>query len=252
MKRKITIEIRGLSVNFGEIWALKGIETTIPAGTISAIIGPNGAGKTTFLQAILGKVKYQGSIEFRDQNRDLISPQLSYVPQKMELDRGVPLTVYDFMTMSHCRHPLWIPHRKSNRSLIESWLHTVSAEHLLFKQFGKLSGGEIQRVLLALALMNEPEVILMDEPEAGIDVMGEELFRQLLHSIKTKGDITLVMVSHDLALVNSICDLVYCINQTLRCQGKSIEVLTPQNLTQLFGGELSLYSHRHLNGGKDL
>lgn len=245
MKRKISIEIDGLTVRLGNITALENISAVIGSGTITAVIGPNGAGKTTLLQAIMGTVPYEGSISFRYDNGDEVIPRLSYVPQRMEFDRGIPMTVYDFISMSHCRHPLWIPHRKTNRPLIESRLKTVSAEHLLFRQFGKLSGGEVQRVILALALMNDPEILLMDEPEAGIDVIGEQLFQELLRRINEKGDMTLLMVSHDLAMVNTCCDHVLCINKTIRCQGPSPDVMTGENLKEVFGGELGIYVHRH-------
>lgn len=245
MKRKISIEIENLYVRLGGMIILDNIHSHIEPGTINSIIGPNGAGKTTLLQAILGCVDYAGRIIFKDQNDNEVKPRLSYVPQKMDFDRGIPLTVYDFMSMSHCSHPLWIPHEKDNLPQIKSRLSIVSAEHLIFRQFGKLSGGEIQRVLLALALMNDPEVLLMDEPEAGIDVMGEQLFQELLANIRKSSEMTLVFVSHDLSLVNTLADKVICINKVIQCQGSSPEVMTSDNLQSLFGGGTGVYMHKH-------
>ena len=248
MSRKISIEIDNLRVHYGDITVLDDISAAIEAGTITALIGPNGAGKTTLLQALLGLVDYSGKIIYRDQDGSRINPILSFVPQKMEFDRGIPMTVYDFMTLPFCHHPLWIPHKKTNRPQIESRLETVSAQHLMFRQFGKLSGGEMQRVMLAMALMNDPEVMLLDEPDAGIDVMGERLFRELLKKIQAEGHITLIMVSHDLSLVNALSDKVICINRKIHCQGKSPEVLTSENLKDLFGGDSGIYLHSHKEG----
>ena len=245
MKRKVSIKIENLTVRLGGITILDNINSYIGQGTINSIIGPNGAGKTTLLNTLLGCVDYEGKVLYLDEHDNEIKPRMSYVPQKMEFDRGIPLTVYDFMSMSHCRHPLWIPHKKDNLPLIESRLSIVAAGHLMFRQFGKLSGGEIQRVMLALALMNDPEVLLMDEPEAGIDVMGEQLFKELLKNIRDKSEMTLVFVSHDLSLVNSLSDNVLCINRVIQCQGSSPEVMTSENLRTLFGGDSGIYKHEH-------
>jgi len=245
VKRKVSVKIENLTVRMGGITILDNINSYLGHGTINSIIGPNGAGKTTLMNTLLGCVEFEGKITYLDEQENAIKPRMSYIPQKMEFDRGIPLTVYDFMSMTHCHHPLWIPHKKDNIPLIQSRLSIVGAERLMFRQFGKLSGGEIQRVLLALALMNDPEILLMDEPEAGIDVMGEQLFQELLKNIRDKSDMTLVFVSHDLSLVNSLADNVLCINKTIQCQGSSPEVMTSENLRMLFGGDSGIYKHEH-------
>jgi len=248
LKRRITINIENLNVRLGEVPALTEISIAIQAGSITAVIGPNGAGKTTLLRAIMGMIHYSGNITFTNEDGAEVIPQISYVPQSMDIDRGIPMTVYDFMSLPHCHHPLWIPHKKTNLAKIESRLELVSARHLMFRQFGKLSGGEMQRVMLAMALMNDPEILLMDEPDAGIDVMGEQMFQDLLRNIQQEGKITMILISHDLSLVNSLSDSVICINRRIQCMGSKTEVLTSANLKELFGGDPAIYMHTHSHG----
>jgi zinc transport system ATP-binding protein len=235
----------------GEVSALTDINATILPGSITAVIGPNGAGKTTLLRTIMRMVPHSGIISFTDEGGTETIPQTSYVPQSMDIDRGIPMTVYDFMSLPYCHHPLWIPHKKTNLAKIESRLDLVSAKHLIFRQFGKLSGGEMQRVMLAMALMNDPEILLMDEPDAGIDVMGEKMFHDLLKNIQAEGNITMILVSHDLSLVNSLSDNVICINRKIQCMGSNTEVLTSANLRELFGGDSAIYLHDHSHGNRD-
>ena len=241
------IEIKDLSVTLNGIHILQNISASIMRNEITAIIGPNGAGKTTILLAIMHLIPYTGSIIFSGENKlGREKPHIGYVPQHLDLDRGTPVTVLDFLSLSEQKLPLWLGHRKHVKDKIITNLDRVKASHLSKRPLGKLSGGELQRVLLAMAIKDDPDIVLLDEPVSGIDVAGEELFSELLTDLQREKRFTLALISHDLSVVTKHADHVICLNKTLRCEGK-IEVLTPENLAAIYGIDKGLYKH----GGQD-
>jgi len=243
--KHISIEIKNLSVRLNGIQILQDVNASILCNETTAIIGPNGAGKTTLFLAIMGLLPYTGTIKFCEECRHGNGkPSIGYVPQRLDMDRGTPITVHNFLSLANQRLPLWLGHNKKYKEKIISSLNRVGASHLLKRPLGKLSGGEMQRVILAMALQDEPDIVLLDEPVAGVDVAGEELFSELLFSLQKEQRFTLVLISHDLSVVTNHANQVICLNKTVRCEGRTVEVLTPENLMSIYGIHKGLYEHK--------
>ncbi len=244
-----TLEIRNLSVRAGGIEILSGIDADIRCGEVTALIGPNGAGKTTLLLAILGLVDYTGEIRFcRAEEHGRGAPRIGYVPQQLEFDRDAPLTVLDFFALSSQRCPVVFGHSRASRAAARESLAGAGAPHLADRPLGKLSGGELQRVLLALALRDNPDILLLDEPVSGVDAAGEELFCDFLDQIHSASRFSLLLVSHDLSVVSRHADRVICLNHRIVCQGATTETLTPGNLAAMYGSGAHLFSHGRADG----
>ena len=244
-----TLEIRNLSVRAGGREILSGIDADIRCGEVTALIGPNGAGKTTLLHAILGLVAHTGEIRFcRAEEHGKGAPRIGYVPQRIDLDRNAPMTVLDFFALSSQRYPVFLGHSRKSRTDAEAALAKGGAGHLIHRPLGKLSGGELQRVLLALALRGSPDILLLDEPVSGADVSGEELFCDFLEQIHRESRFSLLLVSHDLSVVTRHADRVICLNRSIVCQGATTQVLTPENLSAMYGSGARLASHGHADG----
>ncbi len=221
-----------LSVAYGPIAVLDHIHARVPKGGWTAVIGPNGAGKTTLLMALLGQVYSTGAVRFGGDGR---VPRIGYVPQRMGVDRGMPIEVIEFLMMGMQLMPLWLGKRSSLKRKAIELLASVQAEKLAPRRLGTLSGGELQRVLLALALQGEPELLVLDEPAAGVDVQAEHLMCSLLHSLQERYGFTQIMVSHDLGTVLHHATHVIAINRTCIAEGPPREVLVPETLGVLFG-----------------
>ena len=225
---------KDVTVTLGGVQILDSVNAVVPKESSTAIIGPNGAGKTTLLMALLGQVAYKGSIEtLSPHGRDRV--QIGYVPQHLDFDRGMPLTVLEFMVMGRQRRPLWFgPRRKRRRRALEV-LESVAVAHLAQRRLGALSGGELQRVLLALALQQEPELLVLDEPSAGVDIVGGRLFCDLLELLQKEKHFTQIMVSHDLSIVTAHATHVICLNRRVTGQGSASEALRSEVLEATFG-----------------
>lgn len=244
-----TLEIRNLSVRAGGTEILSGIHADIRCGEVTALVGPNGAGKTTLLLAILGLVPHSGEIRFcRAEEHGKGAPRIGYVPQRLDFDRNAPMTVLDFFALSSQRYPVVFGHSERSRRSAEESLARGGAAHLLFRPLGKLSGGELQRVLLALALRGNPDILLLDEPVSGVDLSGEELFCDFLGQIHRESRFSLLLVSHDLSVVSRHADRVICLNRRIVCQGATTETLTPENLAAMYGPGAHLFSHGAADG----
>lgn len=247
-----------IAVRQGGVEILTGITANIVRGSVTAIIGPNGAGKTTLLRAILGLVPFSGTITFfTSQGKPTRRrPSIGYVPQRLDFDRGIPMTVRDLLAMGMQRWPVWGGiHRRVTEAAREE-LRRVEAERLLDRPLGKLSGGEFQRVQLALALQINPDIVLLDEPVSGVDVAGEHLFCDLLQSVQEESRLTMVMVSHDLSVVSQHATHVICLNHGVVAAGPVASVLTPDVLSCVFGPHtlvgdmqgLAAHAHHHHAG----
>lgn len=225
-----------VSVTLGGVSILDSITAEVPAGSSTAVVGPNGAGKTTLLLALLGQVAYEGRITLRGAGDDgRRAPRIGYVPQRLTFDRGMPATVTECLAMGLQRRPLWAGVAAGVRARATDLLQAVHADALRDRALGALSGGELQRVLLALALAHDPELLVLDEPAAGVDPRGEELFCELLESLRHAHGFTQLMVSHDLPTVTHHATHVICMNRTLVTQGPPREVLTREALAAVFG-----------------
>jgi len=242
------LRLHNVSVTLSGVPVLTGVTCTPAAGVINAVIGPNGAGKTTLLRAILGLVPYTGVIEIgrRSDGRPL---KLGYVPQRLDFDRGMPISVMDFLCLGLQRRPVWLGHRRKARLLAGECLDRVGGRAWPDRRLGVLSGGELQRVLLAAALTTRPDVLLLDEPVAGVDVAGEELFCDLLAALQAEGRYTMLLVSHDLSIVTRHARYVICLNQTVQCQGPAVETLNAENLRALYRHDVALYAHHGAHEG---
>lgn len=236
------IVLEGLTVQRGDILILEGLNAVVFHRSITALIGPNGAGKTTLLRAILGLIPFQGRIRF-PAFAQKGGPVFGYIPQRLEFDRGIPITVLDFLTLPGQRAPVWIGRKRGLSEKAKEALARVEAVHLLNRPLGKLSGGEQQRVLLAGAIMHTPDILVLDEPAAGVDIHGAELFCDLLESLRGQMGLTLIIVVHDLSVVMQHADHVICLNRTIRCQGATFKCMTPEALQETYGLRSELYVH---------
>ncbi len=243
------VEFLNVSVDLGGISILEDITAIVPQGSCTAIVGPNGAGKTTLLLALLGEVPYRGSIS-TSCHAGKGCTGIGYVPQKLTFDRGLPITVTEFLTMGVQRRPLWMGVSTRLRSRALDHLSSVKAGHLAGRRLGTLSGGEMQRVLLALALQQEPELLVLDEPASGVDYQGEHVFCELLDILRKTRGFTQLMVSHDLATVTHHAGHVICLNRRLAAEGPPCEVLTRENLTAIFGLHMGLVDAHSMPDGR--
>ncbi len=239
------VRFEGVCVKRGSVSILEGVSATVPKGSCTAIIGPNGAGKTTLLMALLGEISYQGAIVLNNGGVRK-KPRIGYVPQRLSFDRGMPLTVAEFLAMGFQQRPLWFGINAALQRRSQEALVLVKAEHLLERKIGALSGGELQRVLLALALLQEPNLLVLDEPSAGVDFRGELIFCELLDNLRHSQGFTQLMVSHDLATVTHHATHVICLNRRVAAEGPPRLTLTSDNLTAIFGMHMGLVSPRSM------
>jgi zinc transport system ATP-binding protein len=223
-----------VTVTLGGVHILDEVSATVPRGGCTAVVGPNGAGKTTLLMALLGRVPYRGRIRLEG-TRGTAAPRIGYVPQRLAFDRGMPLTVSEFLAMGRQRTPLWAGIRRASRQRAAELLEAVDSGHLAGRALGALSGGELQRVLLALALQQDPDLLVLDEPVAGVDFQGEHMVCELLERLRRARGFTQLMVSHDLATVAAHATHVICLNRFVAAEGPPREALTSANLAAIFG-----------------
>ena len=231
----MAVQFDQVCVNLGGIEILYSVTAGVPWQSNTAIIGPNGAGKSTLLLALLNQISFRGSILLSPPQGLSRKPKIGYVPQRLSFDRGMPLSVLEFMVMGNQRLPIWLTLRKKKAALAREYLNAVHAGHLESQRIGNLSGGELKRVLLALALQQEPDLLILDEPDAGVDIRGEELCCELLSALRKQKGFTQLMISHDLSMVTAHADHVICLNHTVTGEGAPGDVLVPRILTSTFG-----------------
>ena len=243
-------QIRNFGVTRGGTNILNKVNLHIHCGDLTAIIGPNGAGKSTLLKAILGEIPHTGELLFLDaKNEGTSRPSMGYVPQKLDLDSSSPTSVLDLFAAAHTKMPIWFSYPKKLRERVRESLARTQGEHLINKRLGALSGGELQRVLLALALDPVPHLLLLDEPVSGIDQKGLELFYKTLSLLRNNYDLSIILVSHDLNLVAEYADRVAFVNnKTIECVGTPQEVFSNEKVIQTFGLD---WSARYLRNEKD-
>lgn len=229
------IKIKDLGVTIGEQTILKNINLHIHCGTLTAIIGKNGAGKSTLLKAILGDIPHEGEIAFKDrENGRLQKLKIGYVPQYLNVEKHTPVSVYDMIASYQSNVPVFF--RKSRRVYeeIKESLAVFEAESLIDKQVCNLSGGELQRVLLSMAVMDEPNLLLLDEPVSGIDQNGMELFYKRIEYLKEHFDLAVILISHDLDYVRKYADHVVLLDGEILMQGTPKEVYASEAFRKAF------------------
>lgn len=243
-------KIENFGVARSGIKILSDVNLHIHCGDLTAIIGPNGAGKSTLLKAILGEISHTGELQFLDaNNKGTTRPIIGYVPQKLELDSSSPTSVLDLFAAAITNIPIWLFYPNKVRERVRESLARVQGEHLIKKRLGELSGGELQRVLLALALDPIPHLLLMDEPVSGIDQRGLELFYKTVSMLRENFDLSIILVSHDLNLVAEYADRVAFVNNnTIECVGTPQEVFNNEKVIQTFGLD---WSKRYQRDEKD-
>lgn len=227
-------KIENLSVKMGKNVILKDIDLHIHNGEITALIGPNGAGKSTLFKALIGDIPYSGKFTYHNTLRPLKMPRIGYVPQKIEFDSSSPISVLDLFSASITRIPVWLTYTRKSKFAVRKFLSMVKAEHLAEKRLGDLSGGELQRVLLALALNPLPDLLLLDEPFSAVEQSNLEGFYSLVESLVREYDFAAIIVSHDLSSAAKYAGTMIFLNHSIQSVGTPEQVLADEKFCQTF------------------
>ncbi len=228
------ITVEKLSVRYGANTVLHNVNMAIEAGEIVTIVGPNGSGKTSLLKAIIGATNPSaGQVSLKP------GLKIGYVPQKLHVDPTLPISVSRFMRLTH----------RVSQSDCAKALEAAGVPDLLKRQMSQLSGGQFQRVLLARALINRPDILLLDEATQGLDQRGSASFYQQIEAVRRETGCAILMISHELHVVMSASDRVICLNGHVCCEGSPAVVASAPEYRALFGtgtgGALALYRHEH-------
>ena len=234
------LKIQNLSVRYGAEEALSGVNLHMHCGQIVALIGPNGAGKSTLIHAILGQQAYTGSITFHGPDGREQKLRIGYVPQSPNFAKGDPISVLDLFCCCIGKRPAFLRPRAAMREKVLQCLSNVDAESLIDRRVGALSGGELQRVLLALALEPMPNMLILDEPLSGVDVEGMALLMDRLDGIRKKFDLSILMTTHDFSMLEKYADRVVLLRERVLCEGTPEQVLSSDAFAEVF----------HMRGGK--
>jgi zinc transport system ATP-binding protein len=242
------VTIKDLRVEMGGNEILHGLSAQLPSHEIAALVGLNGSGKTTLLRALLKEIPYSGAIHFHC-GHDHSEPNphhVGYVPQKLRLESNMPMSVRDLLGAAMQRRPIFFGLGGKVKRQMSAMLGEVGAsEALLDRPVEKISGGELQRVLLALAMQPEPELLLLDEPAAGIDVKGQEQFYDLIGRLNRERGTTILLVSHDINMVSKHAHQVMCMKDgIIHCQAPPREI-TREIVQQIFGTQHGMFVHEH-------
>ena len=212
----------------------------IHCGQLTALIGQNGAGKTTLIKALMREIPFTGRIRHEDHHgRDIPHLRTGYVPQRLDFDREMPATVLDFLACALTKRPVWLGIDKKTKEQVRQALAAVKAEELMHSSLGKLSGGELQRVLLALALTPAPDLLVLDEPVSGVDQNGLALFLNTVLELRARHHMAILLVSHDLSLVEKYADYVVLLDRQVLCAGTPKDVFSSPEFNRVFKTPLS-------------
>ena len=234
------LRVENVSVKIGADRILKDVNLHVHCGELVALIGPNGAGKSTFLKAILGEQEYEGIIAFSEPGKRSKKPRIGYVPQSPAFDPSDPVSVSDLFACCMSKRPAFLGLGKSMEELVLECLERVHGEDLIHKRVGTLSGGELQRVLLALALEPMPNILILDEPLSGVDIEGMENLMEMLDEIRKTYDLSILMTTHDFSTLSRYADQVVLIDHAVLCKGSPEAVLNSPEFKTAF----------HLKGGR--
>lgn len=234
------VEIEHLTIEYPDVKAIDDVSFTVNQGDFLGIIGPNGAGKSTLFASMLSlNTKYKGTIKFFGidirKSKNYLK-EIGYVPQKPIFEKNFPATVNDVVRMGL--------HKESDENKIDEILQQLWIHELSERRIGELSGGQQQRVFIAKALVNNPKVLILDEPVTGIDQQSIDLFYSILKELNSKQNITIIWSSHDLDAVNQLANHVACLNRTLFFHGESDKFFNDDDLVKQYS-EASMQEHMH-------
>ena len=229
------IKINNLGVSFGDQTVLEDVNLHIHCGSITAIIGRNGAGKSTLVRAILGETAHTGDIEFRNTENGVMSNlRIGYVPQTVNIEKTTPLSVSDLFVSYTEKLPVIFKTKKEYEHVREA-LAEFEVDELIDQSVGTLSGGQLQRVLLAMAVHDNPNLLLLDEPVSGIDKKGMDDFYNKMKYLRGNRDLAITIISHDLDYVYQYADNVVLIDKTVLAQGSPKKVFASEEFRNIFG-----------------
>ena len=228
------LRIQDLGISIGNQQILNNVNLHVHCGELVALIGPNGAGKSTLIKAILGQKEYSGVISFSVPGQRNRKAKIGYVPQSPTFDPGDPMSVADLFACCMSKRPAFLGISKSMRQKITDCLSRVHGESLIDKTVGTLSGGELQRVLLALALEPIPNILILDEPLSGVDVEGIASLMDVLDEIRKEYDLSILMTTHDFTTLSKYADQVVLIDKEILCRGTAQEVLQSPEFDRVF------------------
>jgi zinc transport system ATP-binding protein len=243
-------EARGLSYQIDGTDILKEINFVIKKGEYSALIGPNGGGKTTLVRLLLGlEKKSAGEIRLfgKDQKAFKSWDKIGYVPQRVsQVDQYFPATVEEVVKMGRtAKRGLFKKESPSDREAVASAMEKMDVTNLRNKLIGELSGGQRQRVMISRALASEPEVLILDEPNTGVDMVSQNSFYALLRELNQKDGMTILFITHDVGVIADDIQSMLCINQTLLSCSNPHEVLSCSEMSKLYGIDAHLIHHHH-------
>ena len=229
-------KINNIGVKIGNEVILKDVSIHIHCGELTVIIGRNGAGKSTLLKAILGEIEHTGNITFVDQKDNITKKiKIGYVPQSINVEKHMPTTVYDFFASGITHIPVFLRKDKKIYKEIKEHLKIFGAEQLIDKSIGDLSGGELQRVLIAIATKPIPNLLILDEPVSGIDRNRIKEFYKIINKLKSEYDMSIILVSHDLDLAKKYADKVILLDKEVIKEGNPEEVFKSLEFKNRFG-----------------
>jgi zinc transport system ATP-binding protein len=217
-----SIQFKDVNLSLGGVSILEDISFSISAGDIHCIVGTNGGGKTSLIRCMLGQMPHAGNISMQWPGESRV---IGYVPQSLEFDKTLPLSVADFMAMACQRRPAFLGAGKEIRPLVEAALDKVGLRGKHKRKLGSLSGGERQRVLLAQAMIPDPDLLVLDEPSAGLDAGGAGILEAIVTQYRENG-VTVVWINHDMNQVKQFADSVTGVNRTIVLNGKPEDVLS--------------------------
>lgn len=229
-------KINNIGVKIGKDVILKNVNIHIHCGELTVIIGRNGAGKSTLLKAILGEIEHTGDITFVDKKDNITKKiKIGYVPQNINVEKHMPTTVYDLFASCITHIPVFLRKDKKIYNEIQEHLKIFGADELIDKSIGDLSGGELQRVLIAIATKPMPNLLVLDEPVSGIDRNGTKEFYNIINKLKSEYDISIIMVSHDLELAKKYADKVILLDREVIKEGAPDDVFKSLEFKNRFG-----------------
>lgn len=219
------VKVNNINVRFGDRVILQDINIHVHCGEITCIIGPNGAGKSTLLRSIIDMVKHEGNVEYvRSSENKAKKPIVGYVPQKIMVDKSAPICVEDLLYLSG----------KGEKDKMQEIINILDIRDLLSKKLGDLSGGQMQKVLIALAMNPFPDILLLDEPVANIDKLGIDKVYKIISFLRERYDMAIILVSHDLESMYNYADNVILIDKKVLIEGTPEKVYNSSEFKKVF------------------